>query len=89
MQELFRNIDVSGDGPLYQRLKAGIAAAIAGNALEGGAALPPERDLARLLGVSRVTVRRAIAELTSEGLLIRRQGQAPSLPSRRTASSNR
>lgn len=74
MQALFDDIDLSGTGPLYRRLKAGIRAAIARGALEGGAALPPERDLAVRLGVSRVTVRRAIAELTGEGILNRRRG---------------
>ncbi|MET3600575.1 GntR family transcriptional regulator [Martelella mangrovi] len=74
MQEPFKDIDLAGDGPLYRRLKAAIATVIARGDLESGAALPPERDLAELLGVSRVTVRRAIAELTSEGVLTRRHG---------------
>ena len=37
-------------------------------------ALPPERDLADEFGVSRITVRKAIDGLVSEGLLVRRQG---------------
>ncbi len=74
MQTVFDNIDLTGDGPLYRRLKAGIQAAIARGALADGTALPPERDLAERIGVSRVTVRRAIAELTSEGVLTRRRG---------------
>jgi GntR family transcriptional regulator len=37
-------------------------------------ALPPERDLAEELGVSRITVRKAIEGLVKEGLLVRRQG---------------
>lgn len=39
-----------------------------------GDALPPERVLAGQLGVSRMTLRRAIGELVSDGLLDRRQG---------------
>ncbi|WP_045679287.1 GntR family transcriptional regulator [Martelella endophytica] len=74
MHTIFENLDVSGEGPLYRRLKAAIAEAVANGKLERGAALPPERDLAEASGVSRVTVRRAIAELTREGLLTRRQG---------------
>jgi GntR family transcriptional regulator len=42
--------------------------------LEVGDALPPERSLATSLGVSRMTVRRAIDELVRQGRLIRRQG---------------
>ena len=37
-------------------------------------ALPPERDLAEMLNVSRITVRKAIDELVEDGLLIRKQG---------------
>jgi GntR family transcriptional regulator len=45
--------------------------------LEGmavGQALPPERRLAEQLGVSRLTLRRAIEELVRQGRLVRRQG---------------
>jgi GntR family transcriptional regulator len=40
-----------------------------------GTALPPERDLALRLGVSRPTVRAAIEDLTRIGLLVRQQGR--------------
>jgi GntR family transcriptional regulator len=40
-----------------------------------GTALPPERDLAARLGVSRPTVRAAIEDLTRLGLLVRQQGR--------------
>jgi GntR family transcriptional regulator len=39
-----------------------------------GAAIPPERQLAEELGVSRMTLRRAVEDLEREGLLRRRQG---------------
>jgi GntR family transcriptional repressor for pyruvate dehydrogenase complex len=39
-----------------------------------GDRLPPERQLAQTLGVNRVTVRAALAQLVSEGLLAVRQG---------------
>lgn len=42
--------------------------------LDVGASIPPERRLAAELGVSRVTLRRAIEDLEGEGLLHRRQG---------------
>ena len=41
---------------------------------EVGAAIPPERRLAAHLEVSRVTLRRVIADLVREGYLTRRQG---------------
>ena len=43
--------------------------------LEEGQRLPPERELARQYGVSIVTVRSAVGELCSRGLLERKQGK--------------
>ncbi len=43
--------------------------------LEPGRKLPPERELAQLLGVSRGLVREAIHELALKGLVSRRQGR--------------
>ncbi|GAB91657.1 GntR family transcriptional regulator [Gordonia rhizosphera] len=49
-----------------------------------GASLPPERRLAAELGTSRTTLRKALAELTAEGVLSSTQGSgnyvAPSKP---------
>ncbi len=47
---------------------------IAGGTFAEGAALPPEQSLAAEHAVSRITVRRALAELEREGLIVRRQG---------------
>lgn len=40
-----------------------------------GSGLPPERELAALLGVARVTIRAAIARLVARGLLETRRGR--------------
>jgi len=47
---------------------------IAGGAVASGAPLPPEQALALRHSVSRITVRRALAELEREGLVRRVQG---------------
>ena len=47
----------SGDGPLYQRLAEAIRAAIECGDFGPGTRLPAQRILARLLRVSRTTVR--------------------------------
>lgn len=60
--------------PLYRRLQKAIRTLIADGRLDGDDALPPERDLAKALGVSRVTVRNAIEALAEDGLLVRRHG---------------
>jgi GntR family transcriptional regulator len=48
---------------------------ILSNAIESGARLPTESDLARFHRVSRVTVRRALAELEREQLIERRRSR--------------
>lgn len=63
----------AGNGPLYQRLADAIREQIASGALTAGDRLPAERELARVLTVSRSTVVAAYADL-GERLLDRRQG---------------
>lgn len=63
-----------GSGPLYIKLRQTLADAIQSGRLADGQALPPERDLADLTQVSRVTVRKAVDDLVKDGLLIRRRG---------------
>jgi GntR family transcriptional regulator len=60
--------------PLYQQLQRALRTAIDRKLLDADDALPPERELAVDFGVSRITVRKAIDGLVSEGLLARRQG---------------
>jgi DNA-binding FadR family transcriptional regulator len=48
---------------------------ILSGAFEAGAHLPPERSLAAGLGISRLTLRAALARLEAEGLVRARQGE--------------
>lgn len=64
----------SDSAPLYLQLKRLIQDAISSNLLRAGEALPPERDLADTLAISRVTVRKAFEGLVDAGLLVRRHG---------------
>lgn len=63
-----------GRGPRYVQLYRHLAAAIAAGRLEPDSQLPPERDLAELADVSRVTVRKAVAQLVADGLIEQRRG---------------
>ncbi|HXD25090.1 MAG TPA: GntR family transcriptional regulator, partial [Propionibacteriaceae bacterium] len=67
-------LDESNSLPLYQQLQRALRQAIERRVLGPDDALPPERDLAAELSVSRITVRKAIDGLVTEGLLVRRQG---------------
>ena len=62
-------------GRLTERVRDDLARRIAGQDLRPGAQLPTERDLSVEYAVSRVTVRRALAMLTAEGLVYAVQGR--------------
>jgi GntR family transcriptional regulator len=74
LMQLLAPLDESSDQPLYQQLQRALRAAIENRVIGPDDALPPERDLADMLSVSRITVRKAIDELVEEGLLVRKQG---------------
>ena len=69
-----QSLDPASAQPLYQQLQRALREAIERGALGPDDALPSERQLAADLGVSRITVRKAIDGLADEGLLVRRQG---------------
>lgn len=61
-------------GPRYVQLRQRLEEAINTQVLPPNASLPPERDLAEITGLSRVTVRKAIQELVQKGIVEQRQG---------------
>ena len=61
-------------GPRYLQLRRRIAAGIAEGILPPNSPLPPERELASLTGLSRVTVRKATQAMVEDGLITQRQG---------------
>lgn len=63
-----------GSGPLYLQLQRRIADAIAAGQLAPGDSLPPERDMASMTGLSRVTIRKAVQALVAGGQLVQRHG---------------
>lgn len=67
-------LDSSSRLPLYEQLTAAVREAVETGALPPGTALPPEKELATLLGVSRQTVNVALTKLSKRGLLNRRRG---------------
>ena len=67
-------IDRASPVPLYHQLAEQLTAAVTDGTLSPGDAFENEVALAARLGLSRPTVRRAIAELVGRGLLVRRRG---------------
>ena len=74
LSQVLPPLDETSAQPLYQQLQRSLRGAIENGIIGPDDALPPERDLAEMLGVSRITVRKAIDELVEDGLLIRKQG---------------
>jgi GntR family transcriptional regulator len=60
--------------PLHRQLFLVLRDEIVRGALDPGEALPTEQALCDQFGVSRITVRRALADLSEEGLITRKHG---------------
>ncbi len=61
--------------PVHVQIEEQLAGQIASGELHTGERLPPERDLARDLNVSRMTVRQALSSLAARGLVERGAGR--------------
>lgn len=61
-------------GPRYIQLRQRLTEGVERGILKAGSSLPPEREIATITDMSRVTVRKAIRSLAEEGLIIQKQG---------------
>lgn len=73
----------SQDLPRYRQVKEYILERINGGVLLPGMRIESEAELVTALNVSRMTVNRALRELTAEGRLSRRQGQGTFVATRK------
>jgi len=69
LADAFGPLDPDHPQPLYRQAQGAIRDAIAARVLKPNDALPPERELAESFAVSRITIRKAISGLVSEGVL--------------------
>ncbi|MCT8003361.1 GntR family transcriptional regulator [Sphingomonas sanguinis] len=60
--------------PLYMQLAQSLREHINGGGIDPGSALPSERELSEMAGLSRVTVRKGLKQLIDEGVLISKHG---------------
>jgi DNA-binding LacI/PurR family transcriptional regulator len=68
------SLDGASEGPKYKRIYQKLREVLADGTYAEGNKLPSENDLVESFGASRPTVRRALAQLESEGLIQRRMG---------------
>jgi GntR family transcriptional regulator len=71
------------DAPAHVQIEEQLAERIASGELQAGERLPPERDLARDLNVSRMTVRQALSSLAGRGLVERGVGRGTFVANRK------
>ena len=69
-----RSSQMRGPLPVHLQISEMLIREIAAGRLADGARLPPEREMAAGLGIAVGTLRRALADLTEKGLLVRIQG---------------
>ena len=73
-------------GALYQQVSRDLMERLSGDDLQKGAMLPSEAELCEEYGVSRITIRAAIAQLVERGLLVRRPGVGTFVTGRRNTA---
>lgn len=62
------------NGPRYIQLRKRLSDGVDQGLLKPGASLPPEREIATITNLSRVTVRKAIHALAEDGVIVQKQG---------------
>src|ERR1700754_3809628 len=70
------------ENPVYRRLADAIAERIAAGSLAVGERRPPQREIARALGINVTTVTRALSTLQERGLLEARPGSGTTVAAR-------
>ena len=71
---IFKNLESDRNGTTAEEVAERLRNMIHSGELSSGDKLPPERDLAKILGVSRPTLRAGIRSLSAVGILQSRQG---------------
>lgn len=77
-------VETEARQPRYQRIKDYILNGISQGLFKPGSKIPPELELARQFGVSRMTVNKAIRDLAEAGILLRFAGDGTYVAERKT-----
>tara|TARA_R110002096_G_scaffold97990_6_gene218264 strand:- start:24 stop:764 length:741 start_codon:yes stop_codon:yes gene_type:complete len=73
MSEWAADLGLDGSGPVYDQIRRAILGNIRSGIWPPRHRIPAEAELARHFGTARMTVNRALRELTEEGLIVRRR----------------
>ena len=84
MDESTLTVEQDTRQPRYQRIKDYILDGIGKQDFKPGCKIPPELELAKLFGVSRMTVNKAIRDLAEAGILLRFAGDGTYVAERKT-----
>src|SRR5688572_5348453 len=68
-------LEQASGAPLYLLVKRGLVDLIEAGGMQGGSKMPSEYQLMGKFKVSRITVRRALSDLASEGYIYRLRGK--------------
>lgn len=68
-------LNVTSTIPLFEQLKKELKEKIKSGIYMPGQKIPTEAELSKIYGVSRITIRRAVEELSKEGILTKIQGK--------------
>ena len=69
------SIDRASDEPVFRQVAEHLRSAVRRGQLRPGDQLPSEADLIAHYGIARMTVRQALGELRTEGLVVAEQGR--------------
>jgi GntR family transcriptional regulator len=83
----YRAVRRASPQPLYWQVEHDLRERITGGIWAPGDRIPSEQELGELYGASRITIRQALGNLASEGLLSREPGRGTFVRNRPSASS--
>jgi len=80
-------IDHKSNLPLHIQVETMLRNLIGEKEYQNGKLIPPETDIANILGISRNTVRQAFNKLVLEGVLVRKKGMGTKVAEKNIATS--
>ncbi|WP_203565302.1 histidine utilization repressor [Alteromonas profundi] len=87
LESLYSEFPTDDSQPIYAKLKQAIRQKITAGEWKSEQRVPSEAEFVKALDVSRMTVNRALRELTAEGFLVRQQGSGTFVAQKKSHSA--